>query len=112
MNSVRLNSLKYQRFTTPGSKDIVIRKVEFETRTQFFCFLTISCCRIILSHKGFGFQTEERNKTYINIFLGNIHTILFKNILFVNLNTTNNINNNKNINKNNNNDYNFHFLEN
>ena len=37
MNSVRSNnmSLKYQRFITSGFKDIVIRKAEFVTKTQF-----------------------------------------------------------------------------
>ena len=37
MNSVRSNniSLKYQRFTTLGSKDIRIIKSEFVAKTQF-----------------------------------------------------------------------------
>ena len=37
MTSVRSNniSLKYQRFTTLGSKDMGIRKTEFVARTQF-----------------------------------------------------------------------------
>ena len=30
-------SLKYQRFTTKGSKDIEIRKSEFVARTQLLC---------------------------------------------------------------------------
>ena len=37
MNSVRLNklSLKYQRFTKPGCKDIGIRKFELVGKIQF-----------------------------------------------------------------------------
>ena len=40
MNSVRSNNinLKYQRFTTLGSKDIGIIKSEFVAKTQFFLF--------------------------------------------------------------------------
>ena len=30
-------SLKYQRFTASGLKDIRIRKFEFVTKTQFLC---------------------------------------------------------------------------
>ena len=39
MNSVRSNniSLKYQRFTTLGSKDIGIINSEFVAKTQFLC---------------------------------------------------------------------------
>ena len=39
MNSVRSNniSLKYQRFTTLGSKDIGIRKSEFVAKTHVLC---------------------------------------------------------------------------
>ena len=38
MNSVRLKSLslKYQKFSVSGCKDIGIRKVEFVAKTQFF----------------------------------------------------------------------------
>ena len=47
MNSVRSNniSLKYQRFTTLGSKDKGIIKSEFVAKTQFLCILNV--CRII-----------------------------------------------------------------
>ena len=39
MNSVKLNnlSLKYQRFTPLGCKDIGIRIFEFVAKTQFLC---------------------------------------------------------------------------
>ena len=39
MTFVRSNniSLKYQKFTTLGSKDIEIRKTEFVAKTQFLC---------------------------------------------------------------------------
>ena len=39
MNSVRSNniSLKYQKFTTLGSKDIEIINSEFVAKTQFLC---------------------------------------------------------------------------
>jgi len=36
-NSSRMNSLKYQRSTTFGCKDIEIRKSEFVVKTQFLC---------------------------------------------------------------------------
>ena len=41
MTSVRSNniSLKYQRFTTKGSKDLEIRKSEFVARTQLLCII-------------------------------------------------------------------------
>jgi len=32
-----MHSFKYLRFTTLGSKDIGIRKSEFEAKTQFLC---------------------------------------------------------------------------
>ena len=43
MNSVRLNnvSLKYQRPSPSGCKDIGIRKFEFAEKTQFLCLVTI-----------------------------------------------------------------------
>ena len=42
MNSVRLKnlSLKYQRFTPSGGKNICIRKSEFVTKTQFLSLFT------------------------------------------------------------------------
>ena len=42
MNSVRSNSvsLKYQRPTPSGCKDIGVRKFEFVAKTQFFCYIS------------------------------------------------------------------------
>ena len=40
--SNRNHSLKYQRYTTFGCKDIEIRKFEFVAKTQFLFFKTIS----------------------------------------------------------------------
>ena len=41
MNSVISNnlSLKYQKCTLLGCKDIEIRKFEFVTKTQFLCYI-------------------------------------------------------------------------
>ena len=40
LSSVRPNtvSLKYQRFTCSGYKDVEIRKSDFMTRTPFLCY--------------------------------------------------------------------------
>ena len=46
----RINSLKYQRSTNSGCKDIGIRKSEFLAKTQFLCMIKIkeisSCIKI------------------------------------------------------------------
>jgi len=63
MNSVRSNniSLKYQRFTTLGSKDIAIINSEFVEKTQFLClkFLYLICyeCYKLLKTKEGGSKT-------------------------------------------------------
>ena len=43
MNYVRPNDikLKYKRFTPSGCKDIVIRKFEFVSKTQFLCHMVV-----------------------------------------------------------------------
>ena len=41
MNSIRSNSLKYQRFTPSGCKDIEERKCEFVAKTQFLLFILL-----------------------------------------------------------------------
>ena len=43
--SKRIHSLKYLRSATFGSKDIVIRKSEFVTKTQFLCLVNLSNTR-------------------------------------------------------------------
>ena len=55
MNSVRSNSLslKYQRFTSPGCKDIYIRKAEFVAKTQF---LSHESRVSIAANAGHGFN--------------------------------------------------------
>jgi len=52
MNSVRSNnlSLKYQRFTTLGSKDIRIINSEFVARSQFLCIYHFCNIRFILNN--------------------------------------------------------------
>ena len=52
MNSVRSNniSLKYQRFTTLGSKDIGIINSEFVAKTQFLYIEKLPKVVIILKH--------------------------------------------------------------
>jgi len=72
MTFVRSNniSLKYQRFTTLGSKDIGIRKSEFVAKSQFLCstlyiiddrvqLLMIDVCKFyVKNHYSFELRSE------------------------------------------------------
>ena len=47
----RIHSLKYLRYATFGSKDLVIRKSEFVAKTQFFCGNRLKNLHIIIQLK-------------------------------------------------------------
>ena len=69
MNSVRSNSLslKYQRFTSPGCKDIYIRKAEFVEKTQF---LSHESRVSIAANAGHGFNWSDKlsQKKKLNLY--------------------------------------------
>ena len=70
MTSFRSNSisLKYQRFTTLGSKNIGIRKSEFVAKTQFLCKVPINKLTVRnLADRGGGNQLGTKR---INPFNG------------------------------------------
>ena len=76
MISVRSNhlSLKYQRFTPSGYKDIGIRKFKFAAKTQFLCKSIYIYLYIVIRHGLFKFMHIElhtlfpfRYKDYSNV---------------------------------------------
>ena len=66
MNSIRSNniSLKYQRFTTLGSKDIEIRKSEFVAKTQFLCSGKHQIVRVNLNVRISSEETSKGTSIY------------------------------------------------
>jgi len=79
MNYVRSNnrSLKFQRFTPTGCRDMRIRKIEFVAKTQFLCSsTTLLQCGLNPFIKRLGFKSEIGNEFCVDIvYIENINTI-------------------------------------